>query len=213
MEMSIIMKKDSLTIRQTKALETKSKIYTSAENLFRKYGFESVSVNSIVEEAGVSKGSFYVHFESKNALITSLMADYVNALDLNYKSYLESFPPDTPASDILISLVGKIADIMTDYLGYDILRVAYEALLTRTVNTDSIIGYNRDLYRIFSAVIDRGVRKGEFQAYKKTDIISKHCVLAIRGLTYEWCIRHPDFNLKEEMINHFEIILMGIRKP
>ena len=46
--------------------------------LFEKYGLEKVNVDSIVEMAGVSKVSFYVHFDSKNSLIAALITDYVN---------------------------------------------------------------------------------------------------------------------------------------
>jgi hypothetical protein len=37
-------------------------------------------------------------------------------------------------------------------------------------------------------------------------------MMAIRGITYEWCIRYPDFDYKEEALRHFEILLAGIRK-
>jgi len=84
--------KEKTTSRKQKARETKKIIYASADQLFRKYGFEKVSVDSIVEMAGVSKGSFYVHFSSKNALIVALSVDYVKQLDLDYKNYLQSFP-------------------------------------------------------------------------------------------------------------------------
>ena len=66
----------------------------SAAKLFKKYGFADVSVDSIVEKAGVSKGTFYVHFDSKDALIVALTADYVNELDFDYKSFLDSFSAD-----------------------------------------------------------------------------------------------------------------------
>ena len=204
--------KKRVSSRQTKALDTRAKIYKSAEELFKEHQFDNVSVDAIVEKAGVAKGSFYVHFKSKDALIASLMADHVAKLDLNYRAYLESFPPGTPASEILIAIVGKIADIMTDYVGHDILKITYETLLSQTVNADSIMGYNRDLYKMFSAIIDKGMHQAEFRSDKSADTIARHCILAIRGLTFEWCIRYPDFNLKDEVQNHFILLLDGIKK-
>lgn len=205
------MKKERITARQAKAMETKAKIYTTAEQLFRDHGFENVSVDAIVEKAGVAKGSFYVHFESKNALITSLIASYVDDLDLNYRSYLDSFPPSTRASEILLSLVGKIADILSETIGHERMKIAYETLLTRPVNSSPIIGYDRELYKMFNTLVERGIRQGEFQAVKSIDTIAKHCILAMRGLTYEWCIRYPDFNLKDAFLDHFAILLNGIK--
>lgn len=36
-------------------------------------------------------------------------------------------------------------------------------------------------------------------------------IMAIRGLTYEWCIRYPDFDFKKEAQAHFWLLLDGIR--
>jgi len=206
------MKKEIISNRKTKALETKKKIYESANQLFKKYGIEKVSVDSIVEMAGVSKGAFYVHFESKDSLTAALINDFVNKLDLDYKSYLESFSANVMASDVLISLIGKIADIITCTIGYDHMKTVYKVQITKTINTDAIMNYNRELYKIFSDIISKGVQQEEFKTEIPVDTLTKHCIMAIRGLTYEWCIRHPDFDLKEQALKHFEILLTGIKK-
>lgn len=206
------MKKGIISNRKTKALETKKKIYESANQLFKKYGIEKVSVDSIVEMAGVSKGAFYVHFESKDSLTAALINDFVNKLDLDYKSYLESFSANVMASDVLISLIGKIADIITCTIGYDHMKTVYKVQITKTINTDAIMNYNRELYKIFSDIISKGVQQEEFKTEIPVDTLTKHCIMAIRGLTYEWCIRHPDFDLKEQALKHFEILLTGIKK-
>lgn len=205
------MKKSMNTTRQIMAMETKAKIFLTAKQLFLERGFENVSVDTIVEKAGVAKGSFYVHFESKNALITSLIADIINSLDRNYRSYLQSFPPGTSSSEIFLSFADRIADILADTIGHEILKIAYETLLTHNVNTSPITTYDRELYKVFNELIEQGILQGEFQSEKSTDTIAKHCVLGMRGLTYEWCVRYPDFNLKEAYLNHFELLLYGIK--
>ena len=62
------MEKKSISKRTLQAVETKKKIFEAARQLVIKHGIENVSVDSIVEAATVSKGAFYVHFESKDAL-------------------------------------------------------------------------------------------------------------------------------------------------
>ncbi|WP_051533916.1 hypothetical protein [Desulfitibacter alkalitolerans] len=133
-------------------------------------------------------------------------------MDLDYKSYIESFPVGTPASDILISLVEKIAYVITDFIGYDAIKSIYEVQITRKVNTNALLNYNRDLYKLFSEVITLGIRQGEFNNMINPDPIAKHFILALRVLTYEWCIRYPDFDLKVQFLEHFKILLAGIRK-
>jgi len=196
--------------RKEKAVETRNKIYDCAEQLFTKYGFDDVSVDAIVEMAGVSKGSFYVHFESKDSLIAFLIADYVKKIDMDYQSYFESFPANARAADILLALIAKIVDVITDTIGYDHMRTVYKVQLTKALNTDSVLSYNRDLYKMFHAVIDKGIQQGEFKYALPVDTLTKHFVMAIRGLTYEWCIRYPDFDYKEQALIHFEMLLTGI---
>ena len=53
--------------RRSKAENTKQKIYKSAEELFSSRAYHEVSVDEIVKLAGVAKGSFYLHFSSKDA--------------------------------------------------------------------------------------------------------------------------------------------------
>ena len=206
-----MVNKGKMNTRKSKARETKIKIYQSAKQLFTKYSFDTVSVDSIVEMAGVSKGSFYVHFDSKNSLIAALISDFVGELDLDYKSFLESLPANTMASDMLLYLMAKISDIISCTIGYEHMKFIYEAQLTRTINTNAVMSYNRDLYKIFNIIISKGIELGEFKTELSSDIISKHCIMAIRGLTYEWCIRYPDFDLKDEAQKHFKILLTGIK--
>ncbi len=206
------MDKEKSNNKKIKAAVTKKKIYDTANRLFRKYGFDNVSVDSIVEMAGVSKGSFYVHFDSKYSLIAALIADYVNEVDSGYKTYFESFPADSMASDLIMSLVNKIVDVITCTIGYDTMRILYEAHLTRTINTDSVLNYSRYLYKIFRNIINHGIQQGEFKKETDVETITRHYILAMRGLTYEWCIRHPDFDLRNQSLEHFEILLTGIKK-
>lgn len=205
------MKTKKMTNRQAQAMETKKKIYNSANELFQKYGFGKVSVDDIVEKAGVSKGSFYVYFNSKNSLITDVVADYVKELDLDYKSYLELFPADAKVSEILLSLVDEITDILVGKIGYDLIKIVYEAQLDRTVNPVLIVGYNRDLYKLIAGIIDKGIHQGELKKGLNVETATKYCVMTIRGATYEWCIRYPDYNFKKEVSEYFKILLAGMK--
>ena len=54
------------------------KILSEASRLFREQGFSAVSVKDLMEAAGLSHGSFYNHFDSKQHLISECLA-YVNA--------------------------------------------------------------------------------------------------------------------------------------
>lgn len=198
--------------KKEKAIQTKNKIYEAAKELFKKQGYESVSVDSIVEAAGVSKGTFYVHFESKDALAVLLVNDYVNLADINYTSFLASVSDQKSVFNILILLAEEIAFFLAENIGYENMRVLYKAHLTKTINTIPAMSYNRDLYKLFIEVLEKGVRQGELREDIAVGSLARHLILAIRGITFEWCIRYPDFDLKEQVLDHFKILLYGLRR-
>lgn len=205
------MKKEKLTRRKEQGEATKKKLYESAQKLFNEYGVDDVSVDNIVESAGVSKGTFYVHFESKDALIASFITDYVNRVDTDYEAFLKTLPPDTPAFDILLSLVGKIFDVIEREVGYENMRILYKVQLTSAYHTQPALGYNRVLYQMLATVLEKGILRREFETSLSVDELSRQLILAMRGLSYEWCIRYPDFNLKEQAHTHFKLLLDGIK--
>jgi AcrR family transcriptional regulator len=66
---------------QTRSLETRRKILETAEKLFSQSGYESASVADICTAAGISKGAFYHHFPSKQAVFLELLGDWLKGID------------------------------------------------------------------------------------------------------------------------------------
>jgi AcrR family transcriptional regulator len=52
---------------------TKRKIFDAATKIVGKYGYAEASVARITEEAGVAQGTFYNHFENRQALLDQLL--------------------------------------------------------------------------------------------------------------------------------------------
>ena len=204
------MKKEKVSGRAMQAAETKKWLYESARKLFNECGVDNVSVDAIVDAAGVSKGTFYVHFESKDALLSTYILDYVERVDMDYLAFLSSLPDNLPASELLLSLTEKIFDVIEHTIGFENMRALYRVQLTESVHAQTVPSYNRSLYRMFGDVLGRGISQGEFKASLPVDELSRHLVMAMRGLTYEWCVRYPNFHLKEQALAHFNIFVTGI---
>ena len=58
-----------LSKQQKKSMETKEKIFKAAKRILQRSGYETLSIKNICEEAGVSNGSFYHHFKTKDDLL------------------------------------------------------------------------------------------------------------------------------------------------
>ena len=205
------MEKEAGRSRKEKASATKKRLYAAADALFTQYGFDEVSVDRIVEEAGVAKGTFYVHFASRDSLLEALIADSVERVDVDYQAFIDTFPPTMPATDVLLRLAEKIMDVVMNTIGLDRMKALYRTHLTNISRTGTAASYNRMLYKTIMGVLDKGIQSGELSSELPLEALANHLILAMRGIIYEWCIRYPDFDLQAQTRAHFQLILRGMQ--
>jgi AcrR family transcriptional regulator len=204
------MKVKKLDKRKAQGAETKKKLYEVAERLYQERNVSEVSIEDITNEVGITKGGFYVHFESKDALIALLIADHVAKADMDYKAFVETLPDDMPVSSVLLALSEKIADTLLNTIGYENMKKVYQILLAGTVDTQALKSYGRELYMLFYSILEKGVQRKEITSSLPLEVLSRHFVMAIRGISYEWCVRYPDFDLKTQIAEHIQMLLGGI---
>lgn len=56
---------------------TRARIIESARRLFNRHGFEQISIDRIMSDAGLTRGGFYNHFGSKDELYAEAVTSYV----------------------------------------------------------------------------------------------------------------------------------------
>jgi AcrR family transcriptional regulator len=61
------------TARQLRADDTRARLFAAATELFATRGYHETTVDAIAKRAGVAKGTFFVHFATKDAVITDLV--------------------------------------------------------------------------------------------------------------------------------------------
>src|SRR5215471_10225818 len=69
-----------LSARQAKADDTRRRLFVAAAELFAEHGYRATSVDQIARRAGVAKGTFFVHFPTKDAVIRELVAKQMRAV-------------------------------------------------------------------------------------------------------------------------------------
>jgi AcrR family transcriptional regulator len=83
--------------------QTRERIIESARKLFNQRGFESVSVNQIMAEAGLTRGGFYSYFASKSDLYVEALGCFFT--DPNWKNGWEGVEIDPSAADLGAQIV------------------------------------------------------------------------------------------------------------
>jgi len=57
--------------------ETNKKIVESARILFNRHGFVNVTIDMVMENAGLTRGGFYNHFKNKEALYSAAVSSFL----------------------------------------------------------------------------------------------------------------------------------------
>lgn len=74
--------------------EKEEKIIKAGLHLFAKNGFASTTIQDIANECNISKGAFYLHFKSKEALLLAIIKYYIDRTMENMKIIQQkNFPP------------------------------------------------------------------------------------------------------------------------
>jgi AcrR family transcriptional regulator len=59
--------------------QTRAKLVEAARTLFARHGVDNTRINEITDEADVGFGSFYNHFDSKEAIVEAVLAETIAA--------------------------------------------------------------------------------------------------------------------------------------
>jgi TetR/AcrR family transcriptional regulator, cholesterol catabolism regulator len=158
----------------------RAELLDRASALFVQHGYDNVSLNDLIADAGVSKGAFYHWFPSKDALITAL-AEH---------SAREGF---ALIEEVLAQCSGNALDRLNAVLqaGFDVkIKVGTPELLAAAVSLlrpanaylyARIVTAEEDLFRsLLSQVISAGVAEGIFDTFDPEGVADMILGLAAR---------------------------------
>lgn len=83
--------------RSKKGARTRARLLAAAKEIFEEYGFLDARVTDIAERAGVSHGSFYHYFESKEQIFREVAALVDEQLSEPLGSVIMARSPEPPA--------------------------------------------------------------------------------------------------------------------
>lgn len=87
---------------------TRQRLLEAALSVFAQRGYERATVDAIVQEAGFSKGAFYVHFESKEDLFWTMFEE---RMVRQQQAFREAAVPGTPVRDTLRRVLQAVFDL------------------------------------------------------------------------------------------------------
>ena len=191
-----------LSRQQMKSKETKARIFKAAKDILRKKGYEELSIKNICEEAGVSNGSFYHHFKTKDDL-------------LSY--YIEEQPGINPdLSELPADAKDAKETIIYVYINY----VRYCKELGVEFMSNYYTPKNQSLNPLIRTerpypivTVQNYIRKcidaGIIAPKLSLDALSTDIRMIVIGIVFEWCLKQGKADFEENMRRSLKIYLDG----
>jgi len=171
-------------ITDAKRESRRLQILDAALRCFSRDGFHNTTTADIVRESGVSQGTLYLYFKTKDDIIVALADDrhqgdaYINALAQSEQDPLQGLA-------LLIQIYGHS---LNDPRRTDMRRVGVqgwgEALRNPAVRASSVAG----MTTVREAIIDlikRGQKAGEFRADVNPEAAARVLIATFQGLTLQ----------------------------
>jgi AcrR family transcriptional regulator len=165
---------------QSRSKETQKRIIDASLDLFSKLGYDGTGVADICNEANVSKGAFYHHFNSKQAVFLALLNNWLNELDLSMQEARDSarsVPED------LINMAGIIKKVFEAAGGRFSMFLEFWIQSNRKPEIwETTVSPYRRYQDMFSSIIKEGIEEKSLEKEVNPDSVAKVIIALALGL-------------------------------
>ena len=192
-----------------KSKETKNRILKVAEECFAKNGFDLTGIAEICNKANVSKGGFYYHYLSKQALILELLNSWLDKLD----NQLDSASSRSGNVLEFFYNVSKTAEPVFKEAGTQL--PIFLELWTKSVHDPGLrketIGSYRKYIKFFASMIEKGISAG---VIRKVDpeITAKIIMSLVVGMLMQGLLDPKGSDWNEVASESILILIHGLGK-
>lgn len=188
--------------------ERKDQILDAASEVFAEKGVHEARMDDIVKESGLSKGTLYWYFKSKDEIIISIF-ERLFSRELADLDNLVS--DDSPAADRLLRYAERITKDVFRLLPFA--PIAYEFLslaFRRKYFREAFKIYLNNHMEILVPIIQQGVDSGEFRG-----VDAREAAIAIgaifEGTLLLWVYDHSFVKPEKHILSGVNLIIDGMK--
>ncbi len=183
----------------------KKEIIQTAETLFCKNGYETTSIQDILDVLHTSKGSFYHHFASKELLLAEICR--LRAEEVVHKA-AETIKPDSPPMDNLNAVLTGIIPLSGEKLSFLMMILpVFDLPEGRQIRFSYAEALSDSFRQIMIHEIHRGNENGDLfctDVPHAADIV----FLILNELWYQICLLIIRNEKKQKQIDSHELLYM-----
>ncbi len=178
--------------RQDAAKQTRDAIIRAAEKIHEERGLSNASVDDIVAEAGVSKGSFYVYFKRKEDVASEISF-------LRFKQLRQSVEnqPGTAAEKIGRFLTGSVRCIVNQ--GLPLCKQWLKGAVSSDCSGDPGVKKLNDDRSFLADTLRAAAERGELREDTPAEFLADLILAEYYGAVTLWSITDGNYPLCERM--------------
>jgi AcrR family transcriptional regulator len=162
---------------------TRQALLDAAIELFGTAGFDATSVQSIVERAQVTKGGFYHHFASKQALLHEIHNRFIDYHLERMRELLAE--PDLPAEEVLRRLIRDILVVGAARWRNDIEIFYQERRQLEGEHYAAVLQKRHEFEGYVIEVVQRGIADGVLAERGDAKVVA-FGIIGMTMWTYHW---------------------------
>jgi AcrR family transcriptional regulator len=188
--------------------ERKAQILEAAKETFTSRGFHNTRMSDIAQKSGLSKGALYWYFESKDAIILSLLEKVFEPELQDLQTLLKD---DRSAEQRLLIYAERTAEDIQAMLKWMPLIQEFLVLAFRRENIKKFIKsfYKRNM-DLLENLIQQGLDAGEFQARRPREAAIAMGAI-VEGTIMLWIYDPEEIEIKKHILSNTQILLDGLR--
>jgi AcrR family transcriptional regulator len=188
--------------RERKKERTRQEIYRAAMELFIARGFPAVTVEDICQTADVAKGTFFLHFPSKDALLLEYGQQVTGELEEIWHVHRGS----TAAA------LRKMLTLLVERALHhaDIVRLVVREVMARPSAFVTATEQSRDLVHLLAEVVRQGQANGELRHKVEPRLAAAIITSAYFAIITEWVRGGGQFNLAAAVQQSLDVVLNGL---
>jgi AcrR family transcriptional regulator len=192
---------------QQRGEETRGRILNAALKRFAIAGYDAASVDDICAQAGVSKGAFYHHFPTKQAIFLALMQGWLKLIDMGMEAVHKETVPETLVSmtNLLPGVFAAAEDRLPMFLEFWL-----QASRDETV-WNAIIAPYRHYQEYFSKLIQDGMEEGSLKTVD-SQVAAQVIVSLAVGLVLEGVLDPHGADWEKTARASMQIFMNGLAK-
>ena len=144
--------------------ERKQQILAAAQDVFGRHGFEKARMDDIAAAAGISKGTVYLYFPGKEALIHAMLEAFFEPPLAMLQALSVA---DGTALDRLCAVMDGFSEAFEEMFQSPVLSLEFYSLAARAAREEIIREYIKThtakSFTILAGLIEEGIAAGEFR--------------------------------------------------